>query len=66
MAGTAKPDPSPTKTPTPPAGRASESGDPTVQQLLAQRQGAAMNEDAALLAEVDAQLVGLGFTEYQH
>lgn len=68
MAGTAKPDQATAKTPSPatPAGRASESGDPAVQQLLAQRQAAAMNDDTELLCDVDARLVGLGFTEYQH
>lgn len=47
-------------------GRASESGDPTVQQLLAQRQTADLNGDQALLDDVDEQLVKLGFTEYKH
>jgi hypothetical protein len=46
--------------------RASESGDPAVQQLLAQRQAAAMNEDEELLADIDKQLVDLGFVEYKH
>jgi hypothetical protein len=44
----------------------SASGDPAVQQLLAQRQAAAMNEDEELLADIDKQLVDLGFVEYKH
>lgn len=47
-------------------GRASESGDPAVQQLLAQRQTAELNGDREQLADIDKQLVGLGFTEYKH
>lgn len=46
--------------------RASESSDPAVHQLLAQRQAHAMNDDKDALAEVDKQLVALGFTEYKH
>jgi hypothetical protein len=52
--------------PQPEAGRASESGDPAVQQLLAQRQTAELNDDHDLLADIDEQLVKLGFTEYKH
>jgi hypothetical protein len=48
------------------AGRASESGDPAVQQLLAQRQTAELNNDSEQLDDVDKQLVNLGFTEYKH
>jgi hypothetical protein len=47
-------------------GRASESGDPAVQQLLAQRQTAELNEDREQLDAVDKQLADLGFTEYKH
>lgn len=47
-------------------GSAAESGDPAVQQLLAQRQTAEMNGDRDALADVDKQLVNLGFTEYKH
>lgn len=47
-------------------GRASESGDPAVQQLLAQRQTAELNGDREQLDDVDKQLVKLGFTEYKH
>lgn len=48
------------------AQRASESSDPAVHQLLAQRQTATMNEDLDQLAGIDRQLVDLGFIEYQH
>lgn len=50
----------------PAAGLAAESGDPTVHQLLAQRQAAEMNGDADLRDAVDRQLVDLGFAEYRH
>lgn len=55
-----------TKPVEPAPGRASESSDPAVHQLLAQRQAAVMNDDTDALAEVDKQLVDLGFTEYKH
>lgn len=55
-----------TKTEPVAAGRAAESGDPAVHQLLARRQVATLNDDIGQLAEVDAELVKLGFTEYQH
>ena len=64
--GSKAPEPNVSTAPQSEVGRASESGDPAVQQLLAQRQGAAMNEDDKLLADIDKQLVDLGFTEYKH
>lgn len=48
----------------PPTATASESGDPEVQRLLAERQAAAMNGDDDALAAVDEKLVALGFSEY--
>jgi hypothetical protein len=43
-------------------GRAAESGDPAVHQLLARRQTAEMNDNDAEIAEVDRQLADLGYT----
>lgn len=51
------------KTSSPAGAPASESGDPAVQQLLAERQTAVMNGDDT--KHVDEQLVKLGFTEYR-
>lgn len=72
MADTAKtqsnkaPEPNVSTAPQSEVGRASESGDPAVQQLLAQRQTAELNGDRDALDDVDKQLVKLGFTEYKH
>ncbi len=41
--------------------RASESGDPAVHQLLAERQAAQMNEDPEELKRVNKELADLGY-----
>ena len=65
-------------TPAPSGGRAGESGDPTVQRLLAMRDGHLMNRDAidppvvdesgleavdAAIADVDDELAELGYPQ---
>jgi hypothetical protein len=45
----------------PPLGRAGESGDPVVHQLLAERQTALINGDAAGIADADRRLAELGY-----
>lgn len=44
-----------------PLARASESGDPAVHQLLAQRQTAHMNEDTDGLKRINRELADLGY-----
>ena len=44
-----------------PLGRAGESGDPAVHQLLAERQSALINQDEQAIADVDRRLADLGF-----
>lgn len=46
-------------------GRAAESGDPAIQQLLARRQAHAMNQQDDEVRAIDEELVRLGFTEYR-
>lgn len=54
--------PAPTPTPAQQArGNPAASGDPAVHQLLAERQTAQMNGDAAKMREVDDRLAELGF-----
>lgn len=47
--------------PAPVLAPASESGDPAVHQILAERQTAAMNSDEGAIAAADSALAKLGF-----
>ncbi len=40
---------------------AAASGDPTVHQLLAERQTAVMNQELLTIDQIDKQLAGMGF-----